>query len=70
MLVISEGYHDVTPIILVNRMAGMLRSIQKRKESVAGIVTYCRLDGPGIESWWGWDILRHLHQSQSPPSLL
>jgi len=70
VLVISEGFHNITPVILVNRMAGILRSTQKTKECVAGIVTYCRLDGPGIETWWGWDIQCHLYQSQGPPSLL
>jgi hypothetical protein len=24
-------------------------------DSVVGIVTDCRLDGPGFESWWGQD---------------
>jgi hypothetical protein len=28
------------------------------RDSIVGIVTHHRLDGPGMECWWGRDFLR------------
>jgi hypothetical protein len=43
------------------------------RDSIVSIATHYRLDGPGIESWWGWDFL-HLSRlvlglTQSPIQL-
>ena len=39
-------------------------------DSIVGIVTRCRLDGPGIESWWGDIFCTGPDWPCGPPSLL
>ena len=66
----SSVWHLLHVILLAPTILRLYLNFWVGWYSVVGIVTCYGLDGPGIESRWGWDFLHPSRPALGPPNLL